>query len=142
MPENQKTRAYRLGIQGIPSLDMCMGEVRTISREMFEPDGQRAGDAQVASGQVISQTEIGNGLMKQSLGWNRLSDEYPDPAIALISSVQEMEKNPCLKVWIRCLTVDGNTVYTSFATCSARCLTAHRWTDRSARIKTRSDARY
>ena len=94
MSENQKTRANRLGIQGIPSLDMCMGEVRTISREMFEPDGQRAGDAQVASGQVISQTEIGNGLMKQSLGWNRLSDEYPDPANALISSVQEMEKNP------------------------------------------------
>ena len=93
MPENQKTRANRLGIQGIPSLDMCMGEVRTISREMFEPDGQRAGDAQVASGQVISQTEIGNRAMKQSLGWNRLSDEYPDPA-ALISSVQEMEKNP------------------------------------------------
>ncbi len=94
MPENQKTRANRLGIQGIPSLDMCMGEVRTISRERFEPDGQRAGDAQVASGQVISQTEIGNGAMKQSLGWNRLSDEYPDSASALISSVQEMEKNP------------------------------------------------
>src|SRR5207247_8102995 len=85
MPENQKTRANRLGIQGIPSLDMCVGEVRTISREMFEPDGQRAGDAQVASGQVISQTEIGNGAMNQSLGWNRLSDGYPDSASALIS---------------------------------------------------------
>jgi len=94
MPKNQKTRANGLGIQGIPSLDMCMREVRAICRRMFEPDGQRAGDAQVASGQVISQTEIGNGAVKQSLGWNRLSDEYPDPANALISSVQEMEKNP------------------------------------------------
>ncbi len=94
MPENQKTRANRLGIQGIPSLDMCMREVRAIGRRIFEPDGQRAGDAQVASGQVISQTEIGSGAMKQSLGWNRLSDEYPDSANALISSVQEMEKNP------------------------------------------------
>ncbi len=94
MPENQKTRANRLGIQGIPSLDMCMREVRAIGRRMFEPDGQRAGEAQVASGHVISETEIGNGAMKQSLGWNRLSDEYPDSANALISSVQEMEKNP------------------------------------------------
>jgi len=94
MSENQKTRANRLGIQGIPSLDMRMREVRAIGLRMFEPDGQRAGDAQVASGRVISQTEIGNGAMKQSLGWNRLSDEYPDSANALISSVQEMEKNP------------------------------------------------
>jgi len=61
---------------------------------MFEPDGQGVGDAQVASGLVISQAEIGNDAMKQSLWWNRLSDEYPDPANALISSVQEMEKNP------------------------------------------------
>ena len=94
MPENQKTRANGLAIQGIPSLDMRMREVRAISRRMLEPDGQRAGNAQVAIGQVISQTEIGNGAMKQSLGWNRLSDEYPDSANALISSVQEMEKNP------------------------------------------------
>ena len=94
MPENQKTRANMLGIQGIPSLDMCMREVRAIGLRMFEPDGQRAGNAQVAIGQVISQTEIGNGAMKQSLGWNRLSDEYPDSANVLISSVQEMEKNP------------------------------------------------
>ena len=94
MPENQKTRANGLGIQGIPTLVMRMREVRAIGRRMLEPDGQRAGDAQVASGQVISQTEIGNGAMRQSLGWNRLSDEYPDPANALISSVQEMEKNP------------------------------------------------
>ena len=91
MPENQKTHANRLGIS---SLDMRMREVRAIGRRMFEPDGQRAGDAQVASGQVISQTEIGNSAMKQSLGWNRLSDEYPHPANALTSSVQEMEKNP------------------------------------------------
>jgi len=94
MPKNQKTGANELGIQGIPSLDMRMREVRAIGRRMFEPDGQRAGDARVASGQVISQTEVGNGAMKQSLGWNRLSDEYPDPANPLISSVQEMEKNP------------------------------------------------
>ena len=94
MPENQKTRANGLAIQGIPSLDMRMREVRAISRRMLEPDGQRAGNAQVAIGQVISQTEIGNGAMKQSLGWNRLSDEYPDPANALISSVKEMEENP------------------------------------------------
>ena len=92
MPENQKTRANRLGIQVIPSLDLRMREVRAIGLRMFEPDGQRAGDAQAASGQVISQTEIGNGAMRQSLGWNRLSDEYPDPANALISSVQEMER--------------------------------------------------
>ena len=59
---------------------------------MLEPDGQKAGDAQVASGRVISQTEIGNGAVRQSLGWNRLSDEYPDPANALSSSVQEMER--------------------------------------------------
>ena len=65
-----------------------------MSRRMFEPDGQRAGDPQVASGQVIGQTEIGSGAMKQTLGWNRLSDEYPDPAKALISPVQEMEKTP------------------------------------------------
>ena len=91
MPENQKTRANGLGIS---SLDMCMREVDATGRRMFEPDGQRAGDAQVASAQVISQTEIGNGAMKQSLGRNRLSDGYPDPANALISSVQEMEKNP------------------------------------------------
>ena len=91
MPENQKTRANGLEIS---SLDMRMREVRAIGRRMFEPDGQRAGDAQVASGQVISQTEIGNGAMKQSLGWNRLSDEYPQPANAPTSSVQEMEKNP------------------------------------------------
>jgi len=91
MPENQKTRANRLEIS---SLDMRTREVRAIGRRMFEPDGQRAGDAQVASGQVISQTEIGNGAMKQSLGWNRLSDEYPQPANAPTSSVQEMEKNP------------------------------------------------
>ena len=91
MPENQKTRANGLEIS---SLDMRTREVRAIGRRMFEPDGQRAGDAQVASGQVISQTEIGNGAMKQSLGRNRLSDGYPDPANALISSVQEMEKNP------------------------------------------------
>jgi len=90
MPESQKTRANGLGIQGIPSLDMRMREVRAIGRRMFEPDGQRAGDAQVAS----SQTEIGNGAIKQSLRWNRLSDEYPDPANALISSIQEKEKNP------------------------------------------------
>ena len=94
MPKNQKTGANELGIQGIPSLEMRMRKVRAIGRRMFEPDGQRAGDAQVASGQVISQTEIGNGAMKRRLGWNRLSDEYPDPANALISSVQEMEKNP------------------------------------------------
>ena len=94
MPENQKTRANELGIQGIPSLDMRMREACAIGRRTFEPDGQRAGDAQVASGLVISQTEIGNGAMKQSLGWNRLSDEYPFPENALISSVQEMEKNP------------------------------------------------
>ena len=94
MPENQKTRANGLGIQGIPSLVMRMRELRAIGRRMLEPDGQRAGDAQVASGQVISQTEIGNGAMKRILGWNRLSDEYPDPANPLISSVQEMEKNP------------------------------------------------
>ena len=94
MPENQKTRANGLGIQGIPTLVMRMRELRAIGRRMLEPDGQRTGDAQVASGHVISQTEIGNGAMKQSLGWNRLSDEYPDPANALISSVQEMEKNP------------------------------------------------
>ena len=92
MPENQKTRANGLAIQVIPSLDMRMREVRAIGRRMLEPDGQRAGDAQAASGQVISQTEIGNGAMRQSLGWNRLSDEYPDPANALISSVQEMER--------------------------------------------------
>ena len=73
---------------------MRMREVRAIGRRMFEPDGQRAGDAQVASGQVITQTEIGNGAIKQSLGWNRLSDEYPDLGNALISSIQEMEKNP------------------------------------------------
>ena len=73
---------------------MRMREVCAIGRRMFEPDGQGAGDAQVESGQVASQTEIGNGAMKQSLGWNRLSDEYPDPANALISFVQEMEKNP------------------------------------------------
>jgi len=91
MPENQKTRANGLEIS---SLDMRTREVRAIGRRMFEPDGQRAGDAQVASGQVISQTEIGNGAMKQSLGWNRLSDEYPQPANAPTSSVQEMEKNP------------------------------------------------
>ena len=94
MPENQKTRANGLAIQVIPSLDMRMREVRAIGLRMFEPDGQRAGNAQVAIGQVISQTEIGNGAMRQSLGWNRLSDEYPDSASALISSVQEMEKNP------------------------------------------------
>lgn len=94
MRENQKTHANGLGIQGIPSLDMLMREVRAIGRRMLEPDGQRARDAQVASGHVISQTEIGNGAIGQSLGWNRLSDEYPDPANALISSVQEMEKNP------------------------------------------------
>ncbi len=94
MRENQKTHANGLGIQGIPSLDMLMREVRTIGRGMFGPDGQRAGDARVASGQVISQTEIGNRAMKRSLGWNRLSDEYPDPANSLISYVQEMEKNP------------------------------------------------
>ena len=94
MSESQKTRANGLGIQGIPSLDMRMREVRAIGWRMFEPDGQRAGDARVASGQVISETEIGNGAMKQSLGWNRLSDECPDPANALISFVQEMEKNP------------------------------------------------
>ena len=93
MPENQKTRANGLGIQGIPSLDMRMREVRAIGQRMFEPDGQRAGDAQVTSGQVISQTEIGKGAIRQSRVWNRLSDEYPDPA-ALIASVQEMEKNP------------------------------------------------
>src|SRR5207253_4660037 len=124
MPENQKTRANMLGIQGIPSLDMCMREVRAIGLRMFEPDGQRAGNAQVAIGQVISQTEIGNGAMQQSLGWNRLSDEYPDSANVLISSVQEMEKNPCLKVWTRCLTVAANPAYTNFATCWASCLTA------------------
>ncbi len=73
---------------------MRMRELCAIGRRMFEPDGQRAGDAQVESGQVVSQTEIGNGAMKQSLGWNRLSDEYPDPANALISFVQEVEKNP------------------------------------------------
>ena len=94
MPENQKTRANGLGIQGIPSLDMRMREVRAIGRRMFEPDGQRAGDAQVASGQVISQTEIGNGAMKRILGWNRLSDGHPDPTNPLVSSVQEMEENP------------------------------------------------
>jgi hypothetical protein len=94
MPENQKTLANGLGIQGIPSLYMRMREVRAIGRRMFEPDGQRAGEAQVASGQVISQTEIDNRAMSRSLGWNRLSNEYPDPANALISSVQEMEKNP------------------------------------------------
>ncbi len=81
MPENQKTHANGSGIQGIPGLDIRMREVRAIGRRLLEPDGQRAGDPQVASGQ-------------QSLGWNRLSDEYPDPANALISSVQEMEKNP------------------------------------------------
>ena len=94
MPENQKTRANGLGIQEISSLDARMREVCAIGLSMFEPDGQGAGDAQVASGLVISQTEIGNGGMKQSLGWNRLSDEYPFPENALISSVQEMEKNP------------------------------------------------
>ena len=94
MPENQKTHANGSGIQGIPGLDIRMREVRAIGRRLLEPDGQRAGDPQVASGQVISQTEIGNGAMKRSLGWNRLSHEYPDPANALISSVQEMEKNP------------------------------------------------
>ncbi len=94
MRESQKTHANGLGIQGIPGLDIRMREVRAIGRRMLEPDGQRAGDAQVANGQVISQTEIGNGAMKRSLGWNRLSHEYPDPANALISSVQEMEKNP------------------------------------------------
>ena len=88
MSENQKTRANRLGIQGIPSLDMRMREVRAIGRRMFEPDGQRAGDAQVAS----SQTEIGNGAMKQSLGRNRLSDEYPAPANALTSSVKRWKR--------------------------------------------------
>ena len=93
MPENQKTRANGLGIQGIPSLDARMRELCAIGRSMFEPDGQRAGDPQVASGQVIGQTEIGSGAMKQSLWWNRLSDEYPDPANVLIPSVQEMEKN-------------------------------------------------
>src|SRR5438876_9613029 len=107
MPENQKTRASRLGIQGIPSLDMCMREVRAIGLRMFEPDGQRAGDAQAASGQVISQTEIGNGAMRQSLGWNRISDEYPDTANELISSVHVMEKYPSEKVCIRCFKVAG-----------------------------------
>ncbi len=94
MPENQKTRANGLGIQGIPTLVMRMRELRAIGRRMLEPDGQRAGDAQVASGQVISQTEIGNGAMKRRLGWNRLSDEYPDPANALTSSVRGVDKNP------------------------------------------------
>ena len=92
MPENQKTRANGLAIQVIPSLDMRMREVRAIGRRMLEPDGQRAGDAHVASGQVIRQIEIGNRAMKRSLGWNRLSDEYPEPANALSSSVEEMER--------------------------------------------------
>jgi len=89
MPEDQKTRANGLGIS---SLDMCMREVDATGRRMFEPDGQRAGDAQVASAQVISQTEIGNGAMKQSLGRNRLSDEYPAPANALTSSVKRWKR--------------------------------------------------
>ena len=92
MRENQKTHANGLGIQGIPSLDMRLREVRAIGRRMFEPDGQRAGDAQVASGQVISQTEICIGAMKQSLGRNRLSDEYPAPANALTSSVKRWKR--------------------------------------------------
>ena len=92
MPENQKTRANGLGIQGIPTLVMRMRELRAIGRRMLEPDGQRARDAQVASGHVISQTEIGNGAMKQSLGRNRLSDEYPDPANALTSSVKRWKR--------------------------------------------------
>jgi len=43
MPENQKTLANGLEIQGIPSLEMHMREVRAIGRRMLEPDGQREG---------------------------------------------------------------------------------------------------
>src|SRR5205823_15059916 len=82
-----------------------------------------------------------NGGMRESLGWNALFDEDRDSANALISSVQELEKNRSVQVRTRCLTVAGNPAYTHFAARWASCWMAHRWTDPSSSIRICSDGR-